>query len=68
MDAKEIEQLETLREELNGVVNKVTAIRSRDIYNKYHEKGEHITDCMCSRIRRKILGKSILEWYERQDR
>ena len=66
MDAKELKQLETLKEELNGVVNKVTAIRSRDIYNKYNE--EKITDCMCSRIRRKILGKVILEWYEGQDR
>ena len=62
MDAKEIEQLETLKLELNGIVNKNTAQRSKAIYNKYNE--EQITDCMCSRIRRKILGKVILEWYE----
>ncbi len=64
MDAKEIESLELLKLELEGIVNKRTAIIARNIFNEHHEKADHITDCMCSRIRRKILGKVIIEWYE----
>ena len=66
MDAKEIEILELLKAEMSGVVNKKTAKDAQAVYNKYNE--DQLTDCMCSRVRRKILGKMIVEWYERQDR
>ena len=66
MDAKELKALELLKLELTGVVNKHTAKQAQRVYNKYNE--DQIKDCMCSRIRRKILGKVIIEWYERQDR
>jgi len=64
MDAKEVVTLEQLKLEIIGAVNKTTAVKARNVYNAYHEKVDHITDCMCSRIRRKILGSVILEWYE----
>jgi len=64
MDATEIETLERLKAELSGVVNKNTAKEAQKVYNRYNE--DQLTDCMCSRIRRKILGKVIVEWYEGQ--
>ena len=58
--------MELLKLEMSGVVNKNTAKQAQKVYNKFNE--EKLTDCMCSRIRRKILGKLMIEWFERQEK
>jgi hypothetical protein len=63
MDAKEIDVFESLKVEYaQRNVSKVTAKNALIIYNKYNEA--KIEDCMCSKIKRMILSKDFLQWYE----
>lgn len=67
MDATTVEVFEELKEQIiDGYVEKRTAVLAKDIYNLNNE--EKIKDCMCSKIRRAILGRQMLEWFEEQDR
>lgn len=52
-----------LKQEIyDGDVAKQTAVKCRDYYNAENER--KIGDCMCNRMRRKILAVDMLEWYE----
>lgn len=67
MDAQEISLFELLEDEFNeGKVSKATAIRCRDVWNKYHEK--KITYCMCSSVQRRIYAREFLDWFEGENR
>ena len=68
MDVEEIEILTRLRDQFaNGLVVKKTVIKGKNIWNKYHDKKEWITYCMCTSVRRQIYAKQIIEWYESID-
>ena len=67
MDAQEVSLFEALYDEFNeGKVSKATAIRCRDVWNKYNEK--QITYCMCSSVQRRIYAKDFLTWYAERNR
>lgn len=67
MDAQEVSLFEQLYDEFNeGKVSKATAIRCRDVWNKYNEK--QITYCMCSSVQRRIYAKDFLTWYAERNR
>ena len=46
----------------SGYVTKRTAKAAQKIYNA--ESEDNIKDCMCSTVRRSILAKKMLEWFE----
>ena len=46
----------------SGYVTKRTAKDAQNIYNA--ESEDNIKDCMCSSVRRSILAKKMLEWFE----
>lgn len=46
----------------SGYVTKRTAKDAQKIYNA--ESEDNIKDCMCSSVRRSILAKKMLEWFE----
>lgn len=65
MEVEEIEILTRLRDQFTeGVVIKKTVIKGKNIWNKYHDKKDAITYCMCTAVKRKIYAKSIIDWYE----
>ena len=49
----------------SGYVTKRTAKDAQKIYNA--ESEDNIKDCMCSSVRRSILAKKMLEWFETAD-
>lgn len=49
----------------SGYVTKRTAKDAQKIYNA--ESEDNIKDCMCSTVRRSILAKKMLEWFESTD-
>lgn len=65
MVREEIELFEVLKVEFEQKnITKPTANKAQNIYNRYNEK--KITGCMCTRIKRQIYGKLMLDWYEGQ--
>jgi hypothetical protein len=63
MESVEVEIMDRLRDQFKeGVVVKNTAVKARDIWNKY--KGDNITYCMCSKVQRHVYAKKFIEWYE----
>ena len=46
----------------SGYVTKRTIKDAQKIYNA--ESEDNIKDCMCSSVRRSILAKKMLEWFE----
>jgi len=46
----------------SGYVTKRTAKDAQKIYNA--ESEDNIKDCFCSTVRRSILAKKMLEWFE----
>lgn len=56
-----------LSQEFNdGYILKSTATKAKDIYNRSNK--EKIDYCMCRPVKRMMYAKTMLEWYEIQDR
>ena len=64
MDAEEREIMDRLRDQFSeGLVVKKTAIKAKNIYNKYNPSTP-VGYCMCTAVRRHIYVKQFIEWYE----
>ena len=63
MESWEVEIMDRLRDQFKeGFVVKKTALKARDIWNKY--TNDKITYCMCSKVSRHVYAKKFIEWYE----
>ena len=68
MEQEEINTMEALKLEFNkGVVTKRTAVKARDVYNKY-TIDQRVTYCMCTSVKRNVFARQFIEWYEGLDR
>lgn len=64
MEQEEVMIMDRLRDQFaEGLVVKKTAIKAKNIYNKYNPESK-VEYCMCTAVRRHIYVKQFIEWYE----